>query len=79
MKGTASADVMNVRKMRVVLFIRQGCQLHPASGAQPTYFCQVGVLGHRSVVTAVSVPRSPDSSDAEQGPQLPRDATEGWW
>ena len=30
----------------------------PASGAQPSCFCQVGFLGHGSDVTAISVPRS---------------------
>ena len=30
----------------------------PASGAQPTCFCQVGFLGLGSDVTAMSVPRS---------------------
>ena len=35
-----------------------------------------GVAGNWSFVTALSVPRSPDSSDAEQGPQLPRSPSE---
>ena len=37
------------------------------------------VMGHGSSVTSMSVPPSPESSDAEQGPQLSRGARKGWW